>query len=98
MDYLFYGLSIAAVMTISIARYRLERLRRRVTGGVVRTKFNIMGEFMSLFALALLSFSFLPLMTDEGRNIIAGVVFIFAGVFAIVVVNLFSTIADEIGL
>jgi hypothetical protein len=97
MNALFYLLNSVAVIMILFAWYKINALRRRIPGGLVKAVCNVLSEFIGLFALGFLAFSLFPLLPEVSREIMLSLVFISAAGFSIIIINFFSTIAVESG-
>jgi len=97
MDAIFYILDFVAVVTVLFAWYKILSLRKRVPGGVVRAVCNVLSEFIGLFALGFLAFSFFPLLPEMSREIMLGFLTVGAAACSIMMINFFSEIAAEAG-
>lgn len=98
MNTLFLVLSAVAVVVIIVAWFMVTRLRRRIPGGVIGRTCNVLGQFIGLYAVGFIAVPFTPVVPECSRNIILGILFISAGVFAIVVIRIFGRIATELGI
>ena len=97
MNSLSYVLHIGAIVTMILAWYKITALRRRIPGGIVRSTCNLLGEFIGLFALVCLALSFSSLLPEGSREMLVGIVLVFAAAFSMTVINFFSDLAQESG-
>jgi hypothetical protein len=97
MDSLSLVLHAGAVVAIVFAWYKVTALRRRIPGGLVKATCNLLGEFIGLFALVCLALSFSSVLPEGSREMLVGIVLVFAAAFSITVINFFSSLADESG-
>lgn len=95
---MFLTLTIAAIAVMLYALYRVQQLRRRVPGGVVRSTWNFLSGLVVLFAFGYLATPFFPLLSPAVQQILVGVIFLAGAVFVVVVVNLFGRIVEDLGL
>jgi hypothetical protein len=98
MQLLFLALTLAAIVVMVYALYRVDRLRRRVPGGAVRSTWDFLAALVVLFTLGYLATPFFPLLPQDVQHLFVGVIFLGGAVFVLVVVNLFQRIVSEIGL
>ena len=97
MNSLSFALHVGAVIAIVFAWYKVTALRRRIPGGIVKATCNLLGEFIGLFALVCLALSFTPVLPEGSREMLVGIVLVFAAAFSITVINFFSSLAAESG-
>ncbi len=94
----FLTLTVAAIAVMLYALFRVNRLRRRVPGGVVRSTWNYLTGLVVLFTLGYLATPFFPLLPEAVRQLLVGGIFLGGAVFVVVVVRLFQRVVDELGL
>ncbi|MGA2192572.1 MAG: hypothetical protein ABSG42_04240 [Nitrospirota bacterium] len=98
MEIVFQAMSFSALCIMIFGWIKIDRLRRKIPGGLAKTTSTVMSEMMGLFTLGYLILSFTPLFPQVSRDILTGVMFLFAAIFAIIVINFFSMLASQLGI
>ena len=98
MDALFYILSGSAIIMMLFAWYKISVLRKKIPGGVMKSTTNVLAEFIGLFTIGYIALPFFPMLPQISRDILISVVFLFAAIFTIIVINLFYMIVVDLGL
>ena len=97
MDTAFLILSIAAILVMLYALYKVMSLRKKIPGGVVKSTWNLLAVLILLFALGYLSTPFFPLLPQSVKDLVVGVIFFFVAIFVVIVINLFYKVVSELG-
>ncbi len=97
MDIVLLLMSLTALAMMCYAWYRVTKLRRKLPGGIMKSTSNILGELIGLFTIGFLALPFFPMLPQSSKDILVGVIFLFAALFAVIVINLFYMIAADLG-
>jgi hypothetical protein len=97
MGTVFLALCIAAILIMLYALYKVMSLRRRIPGGVVKSTWNVLSALIVIFALGYLSTPFFPMLPQEVKDLLVGVIFFFGAIFVVIVINLFYKVVSELG-
>jgi len=98
MASLFMLLSLSAISIMLFALYRVNVLRKKVPGGMVRSTWNFLAVLIVLFTAGYFSTPFFPLLPTAVQQLVVGVIFLAGAVFVVIVINLFYKIVSELGL
>ena len=98
MQTVFLGLCIAAIVVMLYALYRVMSLKKKVPGGVVGSTWNLLSYMILLFAGGYLCTPFFPMLPQEFRDLLVGVIFLGGAIFVVIVINLFYKVVSELGL
>lgn len=98
MENLFLVLSISAILVMFYALYRVNVLRKKVPGGVVRSTWNFLTLLIVMFTVGYLSTPFFPMLPQTVKDMLVGVIFLAGAVFVVIVVNLFYRVVEDLGL
>ena len=93
MEIFFLVLSVASAGIMVYAWSRVNGLRKRVPGGIVKSTSNILSELIGLFTAGYLAIPFFPMLPQASRDILIGIMLLFAAIFAVIVINLFDMVA-----
>ena len=93
----FLVLSIAAIVVMLYALYRVVTLRKKIPGGVVKKTWDFLAVLIVLFALGYLSTPFFPMLPQSVKDLVVGVIFFFGAIFVVIVINLFYKVVSELG-
>ena len=91
-------MEMVPIMLMGYAWVRIFRLRRRIPGGVMKTACNILSELIGLFFAGYLAVPFYSMLPEYSREVLTGIMFLFAALFAVIVINLFQMILEEAGV
>ena len=98
METIFLALCIGAIIIMLYALYKVMTLRKKIPGGVVKSTWNVLAALIVLFALGYLCTPFFPMLPQELKDLLVGVIFFFGAIFVVVVINLFYKVVSELGL
>lgn len=98
MNSIFLVLSIAAICVMLYALYRVLSLTKKIPGGTVGATWKILSLMIGFFAAGYLSTPFFPLLPDDVKQLIVGIIFLAGAIFVVIVINLFYKVVREIGL
>lgn len=98
MIYVFLVLSVSAICVMIYALFRSISLSRKIPGGTVGATWKFLSTLIGLFTAGYLSTPFFPLLPDEFKQIVVGIIFLAGAIFVVVVINLFYKVIQEIGL
>lgn len=98
MDTLFLLLSLSSILVMLYALYRVNILRSKVPGGVVRSTWNFLAGLIVMFTAGYLTTPFFPLLPGSIQRLVVGVIFLAGAIFVVIVINLFYRIVSELGL
>lgn len=98
MLYIFLVLSVAAICVMIYALFRSITLSRKIPGGTVGATWKFLSTLIGLFTAGYLSTPFFPLLPDEFKQLVVGIIFLAGAIFVVVVINLFYKVIQEIGL
>jgi hypothetical protein len=98
MKVLFLALSLAAIGVMFYALAKVITLNKKIPGGTVGATWKILSSLIGLFTIGYLTTPFFPLLPDDYKQVIVGVIFLFGAVFVVIVINLFYKVIREIGL
>ena len=93
----FLVLSIAAIVVMLYALYRVVTLRKKIPGGVVKKTWDFLAVLIVLFAVGYLSTPFFPMLPQSVKDLVVGVIFFFGAIFVVIVINLFYKVVSELG-
>lgn len=93
----FLALSIAAIVVMLYALFRVMTLRKKIPGGVVKSTWDILAVLIFLFTIGYLSTPFFPMLPQSVKDIVVGVIFFFGAIFVVIVINLFYKVVSELG-
>ena len=93
----FLVLSIAAIVVMLYALYRVVTLRKKIPGGVVKKTWDFLAVLIVLFAVGYLSTPFFPMLPQAVKDLVVGVIFFFGAIFVVIVINLFYKVVSELG-
>ncbi len=91
-------MEIIPILLMGYAWLRVYRLRKRIPGGVMKAACNILSELIGLFFAGYLAVPFYPMLPEYSQEVLTGIMFLFAALFAVIVINLFQMILDEAGV
>jgi len=91
-------LNISAIVVMLYALFRVNMLRRKVPGGVVKSSLNILCEMVALFTLGYIVTPFLPLLPQISESALMGIMFFAVAIFVVIVIDLFYMVVTELGL
>ncbi len=97
METIFLILSGASIFMMSYSWYKFTTFRKTLNGGSMKNTSNIFAQLIGLEIICFLSIPFLPLVWVS-KEIIMGIMFFFAALFILLVVNLFTKIVSDLGL
>lgn len=98
METVFLILSLAAIIVMLYALYRVNVLREKIPGGVVKATWNFLTILIFIFTAGYFITPFFPLLPQNTQHLVVGVIFLSGAVFVVIVVNLFYRIVSELGL
>ena len=98
METVFLLLSLSANVVMLYALYRVNVLRNKVPGGVVRSTWNFLAGLIVMFTAGYFTTPFFPLLPHAAQRLVVGIVFLAGAVFVVIVINLFHKIVSELGL
>lgn len=98
MNSIFLVLSITAICVMLYALYRVLSLTKKIPGGTVGATWKFLSMMIGFFTAGYLSAPFFPLLPDDVKQIIVGIIFLAGAVFVVIVINLFYKVVREIGL
>jgi len=76
---------------------KITKLRRKIPGGVMKSTSNVLGEFVGLFTIGYIALPLYPMLPQISKDILVAVMFLFASIFAVIVINLFCMLAADLG-
>jgi hypothetical protein len=91
-------LNVSALVVMLYALYRVNVLRKKVPGGVVRSSLNLMCELVALFTMGYIATLFFPILPQVSQNLLVGIMFFVLAIFVVIVIDLFYMIVSELGL
>ncbi len=97
MNPLFLILSISAICVMLYALYRVIALQKKIPGGTVKDTWKVLSWMIVVFSLGYLTTPFFPYLPQFIKDIVVGVIFLFAAIFVVIVINLFYRIVSELG-
>ena len=97
MESLYYVLTGLSVLIMVYAWVKITRLRKKLPGGIMKSTGNVLGELVGLFTVGYIALPLFPMLPQISRDILVAVMFLFAAIFAVIVINLFSMIASDLG-
>lgn len=98
MEIVFLVLSLSAIIVMLYALYRVNVLRKKVPGGVVRSTWNFLTALIVMFTVGYFTTPFFPLLPEVAQRLVVGAIFLAGAVFVVIVINLFYRIVSELGL
>ena len=98
MENVFLLLSLSAIFVMLYALYRVNVLRRKVPGGIVRSTWNFLAGLIVMFTGGYFTTPFFPLLPEAVQRLVVGVIFLAGAIFVVIVINLFHKIVSELGL
>ena len=98
MEKIFLILSGASILLMSYSWYKFTKFRKTLNGGSMRHTSNIFSQIIGLEIICFLSIPFLPMVPQVSKEIIMGIMFFFAALFVLLVINLFTKIVSDLGL
>lgn len=98
MKNIFLVLSIAAICVMLYALFRVISLNKKIPGGTVGATWKFLSTLIGLFTVGYLSTPFFPLLPEDIKQLIVGVVFLAGAIFVVIVINLFYKVIQDIGL
>ena len=98
MKNIFLVLSIAAICVMLYALFRVISLNKKIPGGTVGATWKFLSTLIGLFTIGYLSTPFFPLLPEDIKQLIVGVVFLAGAIFVVIVINLFYKVIQDIGL
>ena len=98
LDPVLLVLNICAIAVMLYALYRVNVLRKRVPGGVVKSSLNILCELVALFALGYIVTPFLPMFPHISESLLMAIMFFVVAIFVVIVIDLFYMVISELGL
>lgn len=98
METVFYLLSFSAIIVMLYALYRVNVLRNKVPGGVVRSTWNFLSVLILMFTAGYFTTPFFPLLPQVFQHLVVGVIFLAGAIFVVIVINLFYRVVSELGL
>ncbi len=91
-------LSVSAICTIFYALFRVIILTKRIPGGLVKQYWKLFYYLIGLLAVGYLTMPLFPMLPEESKEIIIGIIFLAGSIFVVKVITLFLKIIEEIGL
>ena len=91
-------LNICAIAVMCYALYRVNLLRKRVPGGVVKSSLNILCEMIALFVMGYIITPFLPMFPQISESLLMAIMFFVVAIFVVIVIDLFYMVVSELGL
>jgi hypothetical protein len=98
MDKVFLALSLAAIVVMLYALYRVFSLKKKIPGGVVGSTWNILSVLIVMFTVGYLTTPFFPMLPQVFKDLLVGVIFLAGAVFVVIVINLFYRVVSDLGL
>jgi hypothetical protein len=98
MNSIFLALSIAAICVMLYALFRVVSLNKKIPGGTVGATWKFLSTLIGLFTVGYLSTPFFPLLPNDIKQLIVGVIFLAGAIFVVIVINLFYKVIKDIGL
>jgi hypothetical protein len=98
MNGIFLVLSITAICVMLYALYRVVTLNKKIPGGTVGATWKFLSILIGFFTVGYLSAPFFPLLPNDVKQLIVGVIFLAGAIFVVIVINLFYKVIQEIGL
>ncbi|HWR58131.1 MAG TPA: hypothetical protein VN328_04510 [Thermodesulfovibrionales bacterium] len=98
MNNAFLVLSIAAICVMLYALFRVISLNKKIPGGTVGATWKFLSTLIALFTVGYLSTPFFPLLPNDIKQLIVGVIFLAGAIFVVIVINLFYKVIQEFGL
>ncbi len=98
MKNVFLMLSIAAICVMGYALFRVISLNKKIPGGTVGATWKFLSTLIGFFAVGYLSTPFFPLLPEDIKQLIVGVIFLAGAIFVVIVINLFYKVIRDIGL
>ncbi|MGC2425256.1 MAG: hypothetical protein WA666_13000 [Nitrospirota bacterium] len=98
METIFLILSGASILMMSYSWYKFSKFRKTLHGGSMKYTSNIFAQIIGVEIICFLSIPFLPVIPWVSKEIIMGIMFLFAALFVLLVVNLFTKIVSDLGL
>jgi putative flippase GtrA len=98
MEKIFLILSGASILMMSYSWYKFITFRKKLQGGSMKHTSNIFAQIIGIEIICFLSIPFLPIVPWVSKEIIMGIMFFFAALFVLLVINLFTRIVSDLGL
>ena len=98
MESIFLILSGASILMMSYSWYKFTKFRKTLSGGSMKHKSNIFAQIIGVEIICFISIPFLEMVPWVSKEIIMGIMFLFAALFVLLVVNLFTKIVSDLGL
>jgi len=91
-------LNVSALIVMLYGLYRVNVLRKKVPGGVVKSSLNLLCELIALFTMGYIVTVVFPIMPQVSQSLLMGVMFFVIAIFVVIVIDLFYMIISELGL
>jgi hypothetical protein len=98
VEKIFLVLSGASILMMSYSWYKFTAFRKTLSGGSMKHTSNIFAQIIGIEIICFLSIPFLPMVPWVSKEIIMGIMFFFASLFVLLVINLFTKIVSDLGL
>lgn len=98
MEKIFLILSGAAIVMMAYSWYKFTTFRKALNGGSMKHTSNIFAQIIGVEIICFISIPFLPMVSWVSKEIIMGIMFFFAALFVLLVINLFTKIVSDLGL
>jgi hypothetical protein len=98
MNYVFWVLSITSICVMIYALIRVVSLNKKIPGGTVGATWKLLSTLIGLFTIGYLSTPFFPLLPNDVKQLIVGVIFLAGAIFVVIVINLFYKVIQDMGL
>ena len=98
IDPILLVLNISAIAVMLYALYKVNVLRKRVPGGVVKSSLNLLCELIALFTMGYIVTPFLPDLPQISGNLLMAIMFFVVAIFVVIVIDLFYMVVSELGL
>lgn len=98
MEMIFLALSVSSILVMFYALYAAMILRNKVPGGKIKSTWGLLTILIVFFSIGYLMTPFFPLLSQEIKDILVGVIFLAGALFVVIVVKLFYKIVEDVGL
>jgi hypothetical protein len=98
METIFLVLSVSSIFVMFYALYTALILRNKVPGGKVKSTWGVLTILIVFFTVGYLTTPFFRLLSQEIKDVLVGLIFLFGAIFVVIVVKLFYKIVEDVGL